>query len=85
MWAYATLALKDDPLFRRLLDSSIVRIEDHDTQNLANTLLGTREGAFVGCKVGFSLFGGWRICVFSIVKAEVEVYGLWNGNMKIQV
>eukprot|EP00933_Yihiella_yeosuensis_P024929 TRINITY_DN1932_c0_g2_i1.p1 TRINITY_DN1932_c0_g2~~TRINITY_DN1932_c0_g2_i1.p1 ORF type:complete len:775 (+),score=120.41 TRINITY_DN1932_c0_g2_i1:45-2369(+) len=37
MWAYATLALKDDPLFRCLLDASIARIEDHDTQNLANS------------------------------------------------
>ena len=37
MWAYATLAVKDDPLFERLLEASIVRIEDHDTQNLANS------------------------------------------------
>ena len=41
MWAYATLALKDDPLFRRLLDASVARIEDHDTQNLANTSRGS--------------------------------------------
>jgi len=46
MWAYATLALKDDPLFRRLLDASIARIEDHDTQNLANTSRG--RGGFLG-------------------------------------
>ena len=31
MWAYATLALKDDPLFQRLLDASIARIEDGRT------------------------------------------------------
>ena len=37
MWAFATLAVKDDPLFERLLEASIVRIEDHDTQNLANS------------------------------------------------
>lgn len=37
MWAYATLAVKDDFLFKHLLDASVARIEDHDSQNLANT------------------------------------------------
>ena len=46
MWAYATLAIKDDPLFRRLLDASIARIKDHDTQNLANTSWATAMVGF---------------------------------------
>eukprot|EP00971_Amphidinium_carterae_P120643 2390408-Amphidinium_carterae.1 len=37
MWAYATLAIKDDVLFNLLLDASVSRIADHDTQNLANS------------------------------------------------
>ena len=42
----AQFSVAEDPLFRRLLDASICRILDHDTQNLANSSWATAMVGF---------------------------------------